>query len=395
MIFHVINDVCQDKSSSVKQYSKRVKVEAIKRPSKNTNDLTAINIEINPFALVPPHLDDYDNYTKGYSKESLSSSESTSEAASRMSSLEAIDSNSAYEIVGQILNEVIGYVATATEAIEDRSAPGVHPLHSHLLLYTQVSDSRQVLYTLECVKNILKSNARLTICALSTTNLNTKPSARSQQVQILLARHRKSVFGKSFVGTLTNENLATHRNSTLIEVLIATSLYFLRSYYPNLPHLSSDDIQANREVQLMAIDLLIVLVSELILVVKDNGRAFAIYINDLFTRCKVQKVVLHSLIASVHDMQKEKVESFTQDILKFNEIYVSMGLSNFSEAFQVQILKLLLALVMLEQVVMSQSSTTRKSAGVSLKQTSLRYLYMNFLLYFWFWWFLWFLKTTI
>ena len=381
MIFHVINDVCQDKSSSLKQYSKRVKVETIKRPSKNTNDLTAINIEINPFALVPPHLDDYDNYTKGYSKESLSSSESSSEAASRMSSLD-LDSNSAYEVVGQILNEVIDNVTTASEAIEDRSAPGVHPLHSHLLLYTQVSDSRQVLYTLECVKNILKSNARLTICALSTTNLNTKPSARSHQVQILLARHRKSVFGKSFVGTLTNENLATHRNSTLIEVLIATSLYFLRSYYPNLPHLSSDDIQANREVQLMAIDLLIVLVSELILVVKDNGRAFAIYINDLFTRCKVQKVVLHSLIASVHDMQKEKVESFTQDILKFNEIYVSLGLSNFSEAFQVQILKLLLALVMLEQVVMNQSSTTRKSAGVSLKQTSLRYTfsYLSFIL---------------
>ena len=105
---------------------------------------------------------------------------------------------------------------------------GVHPLHSHLLIYTQVSDARQVLYTLECVKNILKSNARLAICALSTTNLNSKPSPRSHQVQILLARHRKSVFGKGFIGELTSENLATHRNSTLIEVLIATSLYYLR-----------------------------------------------------------------------------------------------------------------------------------------------------------------------
>ena len=36
----------------------------------------------------------------------------------------------------------------------------------------------------------------------------------------------------------------------------------------------------------MAIDLLIVLVSELILVVKDNSKAYAIYINDLFSRCK-------------------------------------------------------------------------------------------------------------
>ena len=66
--------------------------------------------------------------------------------------------------------------------IGDKPTPGVHPLHSHLLLYTQVSDSRQVLYTLECVKNVLKSNARLAICALSTTNLNSKPSPRSHQV---------------------------------------------------------------------------------------------------------------------------------------------------------------------------------------------------------------------
>ena len=381
VIFHVINDH-ETKTGSLKQYSKRLRLleSGVQRPANSKtgagiSDLTAINIEINPFALVPPHMDDYDNYTKGYSKEVSLSESSSSEASS--ADFGGGAGGLAEDIVGQILDDVIDTVMT-TETVEERNmAPGVHPLHSHLLLYTQVSDSRQVLYTLECIKNVLKSNARLTICALSTTNLNTKPSARSHQVQILLARHRKSVFGKGFVGTLTTENLATHRNSTLIEVLLATSLYFLRSYYPNLPHLSDDDILANREVQLMAVDLLIVLVSELILVVKDNGRAFAIYINDLFTRCKVQKVVLHSLIASVHDMQKEELqksshaphqhlESFTQDILKFNEVYVSSDCmnSNFSEAFQVQILKLLLALVMLEQVVLNQS----ESAGVASKR---------------------------
>jgi hypothetical protein len=153
-------------------------------------------------------------------------------------------------------------------------------------------------------------------------------------------------------------------------VLISTALYHLRSYYPNLPHLSSEDILANREVQLMAIDLLIVLVSELILVVKDNGKAYSTYISDLFARCKVQKVVLHSLIATVHDMQgkqdsKVSSKSFTEDILRFNEVYVSMDISNFSEAFQVQILKLLLALVMLEQVVLHHSMASRKPLPAS------------------------------
>ena len=274
VIFHVINN--GDKSTSLRQYSKRAEDNAAsatsgvhkhgvhRTPSAFCSDgLGAVNIEINPFALVPPHMDDYDHYTKGYAHASSSEASSSSSAASTPSMMSLSDNGGglAYDIVSYIMEEVIDRVMADSETAIDKVTPGVHPLHSHLLLYTQVSDARQVLYTLECVKNVLKSNARLAICALSTTNLNTKPSPRSHQVQILLARHRKSVFGKGFIGELGSENLATHRNSTLIEVLIATSLYYLRSYYPNLPHLSNDDIIANREVQLASIDLLIVLVS--------------------------------------------------------------------------------------------------------------------------------------
>ena len=52
---------------------------------------------------------------------------------------------------------------------------------------------------------------------------------------------------------------------------------------------------------------------------------------------------------------KATSSSFTEDILSFNEVS-----ENFSEAFQVQTLKLLLALVMLEQVVVHHSSSTGK-----------------------------------
>ena len=86
--------------------------------------------------------------------------------------------------------------------------PSIH-LHSHLLLYTQVSDSKQILYTLQCIKNILQSNPRLCIAMLSTTGLNNSASSasanssRSFQIQTLLARHRKSVYGEGFVGDLS------------------------------------------------------------------------------------------------------------------------------------------------------------------------------------------------
>jgi hypothetical protein len=32
----------------------------------------------------------------------------------------------------------------------------VQPLHSHVLLYTQVSDSRQILFSMQCLKNIIQ-----------------------------------------------------------------------------------------------------------------------------------------------------------------------------------------------------------------------------------------------
>ena len=32
----------------------------------------------------------------------------------------------------------------------------VQPLHSHMLLYTQVSDSRQILFSMQCIKNIIQ-----------------------------------------------------------------------------------------------------------------------------------------------------------------------------------------------------------------------------------------------
>ena len=472
-----------------------------------SEDFPQIPLMINPFALVPPNIEEYESYTKGYCKEppiennnkdkeglvetksrgisnvrlrnamkkyqesdsdtlSISSNDSSdttnndfsqsslsegdtnlrtnsmkhtreleelegfpsemSSVSKRESSYVSVSSNRnesgtiASKIIDDIINSVVSeaskrslnYLSTGggcvtgpssfdnmsvndfsmasskiesskRGAVENHSMP-VHPLHSHILLYTQVSDSRQVLYSMQCVKNMLQTNPRLAICTLSTTSLNSsRNSARSYQIQTLLARHRKSVFGRNFAGDLASESMATFRNSTLIEVLISTSLYYLRSYYPNMGkvHLREEDIQGNREVQLMSIDIMVVLVSELILVVRDNSQAYATYISDLFSRCKVQKVVLHCLLAGVNDMKRgsnlldpsmnrsngNKDLSnigFTEDILKFNEInslpesgsYTGTceKISNYSEAFQVQVLRLLLSLVMLEQIISQQ-----------------------------------------
>ncbi len=96
----------------------------------------------------------------------------------------------------------------------------------------------------------------------------------------------------------------------------------------------------------------------------------------LYFLAQVQKVVLHSLLACINDMrdspkkkEEQEVLAFTEDVLRFNEIYSTPGgprgvsgsserISNYSEAFQVQVLRLLLALVMLEQAISQKRGQT-------------------------------------
>ena len=88
----------------------------------------------------------------------------------------------------------------------------------------------------------------------------------------------------------------------------------------------------------------------MILVVKDNGKSFAAYMSDLLTRCKVQKVVLHSLLSGVHTLANKNNDDevgFTQEILRFNDnVGVAAdkieedNMSDNTEAFQVDLVKI-------------------------------------------------------
>jgi hypothetical protein len=57
------------------------------------------------------------------------------------------------------------------------------------------------------------------------------------------------------------------------------------------------------KVQLASAELLMLICSELVYIVRDSGKGFACYIVDLMSRCKVQKVVLHCVLSSVYSMK--------------------------------------------------------------------------------------------
>jgi hypothetical protein len=82
---------------------------------------------------------------------------------------------------------------------------GIHPLHMHFLLYTQPYDYRRTLYALSTIRAMLVQCPRLVVTAMATTSIASISPPHLARVQTLLARHRKSVFGKNFFGEVPGE----------------------------------------------------------------------------------------------------------------------------------------------------------------------------------------------
>lgn len=261
----------------------------------------------------------------------------------------------------------------------------LHPFHTHLLLYYGCYDTKQVLYCVETLRNLmLAGNPKLFLC------LSINTSVSEPQLKHLLMRHRKSIFGKGFDGSLTEFNNA-YRGVMYLEVLITLCLYYARSYFQLNEDLnqsdsdddvnekfqkrsherpSTDDLLANCKIQLASIEMLTVIFSELNSIVKEMGKGLASYIADLMVKCKVQKVILHCVLTSVHYFTMKITTTLSEKVLKFNDPGdEKMHL----EAIQVQLLKLLDAVIKLEHETIVQKGDDGgkgESAGLSLRLSS-------------------------
>lgn len=250
----------------------------------------------------------------------------------------------------------------------------LHPFHTHILLYYSNYDTKQILYSLETLRNLITAgNSKLFMCLTINT------SVTETQLKHLLIRHRKSIFGKGFDGSLTNTEFNNaYRGVMYLEVLITLCLYYARSYFKmnennfinsdneneeeeaycrHHNRISSDDLLANCKIQLAAIEMLNLIFNELIQIVKDMGKGLANYIADLMIKCKVQKVILHCVLTSVHYSTTKVISTLSERILKYNDPGDErMHL----EAIQIQLLKLLDAVVKLENETIIQKGENNK-----------------------------------
>ncbi|XP_071529639.1 protein DOP1A isoform X2 [Panulirus ornatus] len=264
-----------------------------------------------------------------------------------------------------------------------------HPFHSHMLLYVQVVDSGQYLNGLSLIRNIIEVQPKNSLLALASTSISTLQSV--SPLMILLARHRRSVFGDGFDGGNVTDMVSQFRSTMYLQVVITVCLYYLRSYYPCLPHLRLRDehLQDNLEVQIASAEVLNLVFTHLSPLVTDSPRGFTPYITDLLSKCKVQKCVLHCLLSTVHAMtgtgatvssdQKgplnQEVRTFTEEVLEYNCGMPSQsGTIPRQETYLARIIDLTLALIRLEDTL----ATDRPEGGMVRDPPSVSMKYSGF-----------------
>ncbi|XP_066867332.1 protein dopey-1 isoform X4 [Kogia breviceps] len=256
-----------------------------------------------------------------------------------------------------------------SEIESDMGSPGsqrppssnIHPLYQHVLLYLQLYDSSRTLYAFSAIKAILKTNPIAFVNAISTTSVNNAYTPQLSLLQNLLARHRISVMGKDFYSHIPVDSNHSFRSSMYIEILISLCLYYMRSHYPTHVKVTSQDLIGNRNMQMMSIEILTLLFTELAKVIESSAKGFPSFISDMLSKCKVQKVILHCLLSSIFSAQKWHSEKAAgKNVLAVEEGFSEDSLINFSEdefdggsTLQSQLLKVLQRLIVLEHRVMT------------------------------------------
>ncbi|KAM9037091.1 protein DOP1B isoform 1-T1 [Sarcophilus harrisii] len=227
-------------------------------------------------------------------------------------------------------------------------------LFKHILLYLQPYDSKRVLYAFSVLETVLKSNPKEFIEAVCRTNMDSSSTSHLNLIYNLLARHQEALVGQSFYGKLQTQSPTTCPHSLLIELLIYLCLSFLRSYFPCYVQVSHQDILGNQAVQIKSVEVLIRIMSQLTNVAKSFKGKNVDFIQNLLERCKVQEFVLLSLSVSMFSSQKQyellasDQTKPSQEKMLFEEDLISFGQDKIWNPLQIELLKLLQVLIILE-----------------------------------------------
>nr|XP_057937459.1 protein dopey-2 isoform X2 [Doryrhamphus excisus] len=256
---------------------------------------------------------------------------------------------------------------------EREKKEAIESLFHHVLLYNAAGGWTHLLQGLALLDSLLRSSAKCPLVeALSSTSLDTSSAAHLNLVSNLLQRHQQAQDGMSFYGCLLSpSSCPSVPPSLLIELLMNLCLRFICSHYPSYMSLGPLDLQGNRDVQVKSVEVLTRMVNQLACLGPGQEGSLE-HIRKLLARCKVQQYALLTLSASMYISQRgtDKGESKVLELLDdegglSEESLVNVGKGEGQEQYplQVELLKLLQALIVLEYRVWPSGAASATASG--------------------------------
>ncbi|KAJ1356118.1 hypothetical protein KIN20_013768 [Parelaphostrongylus tenuis] len=267
----------------------------------------------------------------------------------------------------------------------ESSSEGVslfHESHVHMLLYGEsgrVVDlgrsetAFRILTALLCPRGAPVSNRMLLSCLVSsgTATQNGDSSGANSLLNgslvDLMAKHVRAILGQHFWGVTGDEDISKHRHLTLLELLLTISLHFLRSFFLNSPicPVTQSDLMMAWKCKIAALDFLSELLGELCdMICEQQSRPFAMFVQSVLSRSKLQRCLLHLLLTVVHDPRKSadpgQAMPLSVSIFEFNErISSSTGKhsSGLLSAYNRSLLSVTAQAIRLESVIKDAYST--------------------------------------
>ena len=229
------------------------------------------------------------------------------------------------------------------------------------LLYKQCFDFHRCLHAFKTLTDILKCSPVVFLNSISSTNIGSGNTPYVHQVPSFIARHKNSILGKDFYAEVPPQQLVPFRNAMYIELLITISLYYLRSTFPfdliNSNNSVDFEVDAeariqNCQIQIQATEFLIEVFKGIndLLQTSTSKQNLCMFVNDLLSRCKVQKTIFLSLLCHVKtNAFANKFQSLTCQNSNFVQGY-SVELSD-AKSLEVKLLELIVVLVKTEFLV--------------------------------------------
>ncbi|XP_064166997.1 protein dopey-2-like [Anguilla rostrata] len=259
--------------------------------------------------------------------------------------------------------EAMAHLRLLKQEKEKREA--LESLFRHTLLYLQPHDSAPVCHALSVVEMLLRSCPAPFIQALCSTYIH-PDSAHHRLICNLTQRHLQAQEGHSFYAPLLIPPVRP-RPILLVELLTCLCLQFLRSFYPCYLHVDPAQLSLNRDLQVKSAEVLALLMGQLVGVTgrqdvggagrRDIGMRELVW--RLLSGCKVQRHALLALCASMHITQRPggagpRREGLLEEdggVSEENLINLGGGQAWSEQALQVELLKLLQVLMVLEKQV--------------------------------------------